>query len=252
MSITIFGRTIVFLIAIILVKPPNSVQAHDPDQPATVSPSISSPGVLLGGPKEGDIKLKDASGRWIGVRGIPLPTSAPAANSVRIAIVDSGVAMDHPQLRGRILAVRDFTGEGIDDRIGHGTIISILTRAPERPGVPPPWLLIAKVAKSDGSIDPLRVIAAIKWSIRNKVSIVNLSLGFESGTGDFSKLCGTIASASSVVFVAAAGNSGSAVRYYPAVCKTANIVSVGTPDSWSGSGDIVTSGDTVLEVIDAK
>ncbi|MFH1084886.1 MAG: S8 family serine peptidase, partial [Chloroflexota bacterium] len=40
---------------------------------------------------------------------------------VRIAILDTGIDATHPDVAGRVAATADFSGEGPDDRHGHGT-----------------------------------------------------------------------------------------------------------------------------------
>jgi subtilisin family serine protease len=227
----------------------------------------SGRGFLLGGvsgggasvPKEGDIKLKDQQGRWYLVQGIPENPPPYTDKSVTVAIIDSGVLVDHPQLKGLIAEQRDFTGEGVADRIGHGTLVTIITLAPlaalppeERAKLPPFRFIVAKVANADGSIDKDAVIYAIQWVVERGARVVNLSLGFREGTDDYSGLCDIIAKSSNTFFAAAAGNFGPNVRVYPAACKTNNLMSVGAsnPDgslaTYSGHGDIVAPGTVVL------
>lgn len=48
-----------------------------------------------------------------------------APRSPVVALIDSGILPDHPLLAGRVLEAVDMTGEGIEDRSGHGTIQAI-------------------------------------------------------------------------------------------------------------------------------
>jgi subtilisin family serine protease len=201
-------------------------------------------GVLLGAPTAPS-KLRDNDGRWLIVAGIPVQHGIPHDDAVIIAIIDSGVLANHPQIAGLISDTADFTGEGIEDRIGHGTVVAILAgrgveldKPANQPATPLPRLIIAKVAQADGTIDKDAVIQAIGWSIQRGARVVNLSLGFPSSSGDYSDLCLLIAQKSKALFVAAAGNSGPSVRMYPASCESQNVLSVGTPDEWSGNGAI--------------
>ncbi len=40
---------------------------------------------------------------------------------VKIAVVDTGYDVDHPDFAGQIAATKDYTGTGINDNVGHGT-----------------------------------------------------------------------------------------------------------------------------------
>jgi len=195
-------------------------------------------------PKEGDIKLKDERGNWMIVEGVSIDHLPLSKNSVTAAILDSGVAADHPQLKGLIAEQKDFTGEGIEDRIGHGTIVTIRVRAGASDT--PIRFIIGKVARADGTISKEDLIAAINWAAQRGARVVNMSLGFREDAVDYSELCFIIAKNSQIVFVAAAGNFGPTVRVYPAACHISNLIAVATPDDWSGRGDIIAPGTVKL------
>jgi subtilisin family serine protease len=208
-------------------------------------------------PKEGDIKLKDEQGNWYVVQGVSRSLPPFTAQSVTIGIIDSGTMINHPQLQGHIGATQDFTGEGIADRIGHGTVVSILTLAPvsQDPSVknlPTPRLIEAKVANADGTIDKNNVISAIQWAVKQGAKVINMSLGFKEGTDDYSGLCYAIQKSTDTLFVAAAGNFGPLVRVYPAACRLPNLISVSATDcdgklaAYSGKGDVAAPGCTIL------
>ncbi|MBW2341024.1 MAG: S8 family serine peptidase [Deltaproteobacteria bacterium] len=40
---------------------------------------------------------------------------------VKVAVLDTGVDLDHPDLKTAIIGTRDFTGDGVEDKNGHGT-----------------------------------------------------------------------------------------------------------------------------------
>lgn len=218
--------------------------------------TVAASGILLDGltaPKEGSIQLRDGQGRWIGVAGIPLKHAPVSEQSVTVAVIDSGVLPDHPQLQGLVAEQIDFTGEGPADRIGHGTVVAILLQAAalqlppeERSKVPSPRIISAKVANADGSISKSNVRDAILWAVSRGAKVVNLSLGFPEGSDDFSELCFVIEQNPAIFFVAAAGNAGPTQRYYPASCDLPNLLSVQTADSWSGPGQVTAPGTVRL------
>lgn len=102
---------------------------------------------------------------------------------VCVAVVDSGVQIDHPDLTGRVVASRDFSGEGVQVAGDHGThVAGIIAAVPDNgagtvgaaPGVD---LLNAKVLNGAGSGMESWVAAGITWSVDQGARVINLSLG---------------------------------------------------------------------------
>jgi len=208
-------------------------------------------GELLNGPGSGHVNLHPSRDVWIGVAGVPNVALPRGKNAIRFAVIDSGVLLDHPQLRGLIVATRDFSGEGISDRDGHGTVDAIIATMAQALVEPEKKesdfeFLIAKVTRTkDGKTAPMRsaVIAAIKWAAENKAKVVNLSLGFQDDEANNAELCKTIADLKDISFFAAAGNSGPQIREFPAACESPNMTSVAVSAPWSGYGQVVMPGN---------
>ena len=85
---------------------------------------------------------------------------------VRVAILDTGVDRDHPDLEGAIVATKDFTGQGIRDVNGHGThcagIIGARANSIGFIGVAPEAsLMIGKVLADDGTGDLAWIAAGV-------------------------------------------------------------------------------------------
>ncbi|WP_173054102.1 S8 family serine peptidase [Candidatus Nitrotoga sp. AM1P] len=55
------------------------------------------------------------------------------APSLVVASLDSGVMRSHPALYNTVIGTLDYTGEGAEDKNGHGTICAILTRMSQCP-----------------------------------------------------------------------------------------------------------------------
>src|SRR5262249_805411 len=53
----------------------------------------------------------------------------PVLPPVKVAIVDSGIDMAHPDLASRVLAARSFVGSSVADTQGHGTFVAGETAA---------------------------------------------------------------------------------------------------------------------------
>jgi hypothetical protein len=111
----------------------------------------------------------------------------PQLLTVRVAVIDSGVDANHPELKGRILDARSFVGGNPNDVQGHGTFVAgeIAALTDNNLGIaglaPPARLLVAKVVRDDGSISPRAEARAIRWAVSSGAKVINLSLG---GTRD--------------------------------------------------------------------
>ena len=103
--------------------------------------------------------------------------------TVRVAVIDSGVDLGHPELRNRVVAHRSFVGGTVADTVGHGTFVAgeIAAIADNSIGIaglaPPARLVVAKVVRDDGTIPPRAEARAIRWSVREGARVINLSLG---------------------------------------------------------------------------
>src|SRR5438067_2480208 len=96
----------------------------------------------------------------------------PALASVRVAVIDTGIDLSHPELAGRIAATRSFVGGSVVDTQGHGTFVAgeIAAAIDNSRGIaglaPPARLLIAKVVDENGQVAPRAEARAIRWSVR--------------------------------------------------------------------------------------
>jgi major intracellular serine protease len=139
-----------------------------------------------------------------------------------VAIVDTGIDANHPDLKDKIIGGRNFTNEGtpedITDYAGHGTHVAGTIGAIENGsgvvGVAPECkFLICKVLGADGSgsidgiIKALDYIRTWQSAEGERVRVVNMSLG---GPDDVPQLHDAIKRVvdSGIVICAASGNEG--------------------------------------------
>jgi hypothetical protein len=110
------------------------------------------------------------------------PTAEPGAG-VRVAVIDSGIDGEHPELAAKIAAAESFVGGSpLVDRAGHGTFVAGLIAAGiDDVGIagmaPAAELLVAKVVNEDDLIDVEAEVKAIRWAVANDARVINMSLG---------------------------------------------------------------------------
>jgi subtilisin family serine protease len=147
----------------------------------------------------------------------------PAVNPVRVAIIDSGIDGGHPEFpRSRIWAARSWVGgSALTDEEGHGTFVAgvIAASLNNNEGIAgmafPAQLVIAKIARSDQTIEVRDEAQAIRWAVDMGARVINLSIGglrdpFNRRRDTFSRLEAAAinyAVKRGAVLVAAVGNS---------------------------------------------
>jgi subtilisin family serine protease len=107
----------------------------------------------------------------------------PVLPEVKVAIVDSGIDLTHPDLASRIQLARSFVGGSVADTQGHGTFVAgqisaAVNNAEGIAGIAiPAQLLVAKVVRADGTVSLEAEASAIRWAVDQGARVINLSLG---------------------------------------------------------------------------
>ena len=184
------------------------------------------------------------------------------SSSQVVAVIDSGLRASHPDLVGKVLVGYDFVANDNDanDENGHGTGVAgtLSPRSNNQIGVcGVAWanpILPVRVLDANGSGNYSAIANGIIYAADRGAKVINLSLG---GTSSSRALQDAINYAwnKQCVIVAAAGNNGSNVAFYPAACT--NVVAVSatnasdTRPTWSNFGsyvDISAPGVDILSV----
>jgi PKD repeat protein len=162
-------------------------------------------------------------------------------SNVVVAVVDSGVQADHPDLGGRVLPGYDFVNNDNNpaDDEGHGTAVAGIIAAQANNGIGIAgvcWkckILPVKVLDSSGSGADSWIASGIIWATDHGADVINMSLG---GTDSSQTLADAVSytQAHGVVVVAAAGNDGedptlATTPNYPAAYS--GVISVGAVDA---------------------
>jgi subtilisin family serine protease len=135
---------------------------------------------------------------------------------VTVAVLDSGINVNHPDLIDRVVAARNFTEEGEGDLVGHGTHVAgtiagtgAASDGAYRGVAPDARLLDAKVCGflcTESSI-----LAGMEWAaVEHAATIVNMSLGGadQPGLDPLEDAVNRLTESHGTLFVIAAGNVG--------------------------------------------
>jgi hypothetical protein len=164
--------------------------------------------------------------------GAPEAWARSAGQDTLIAIVDTGVDLDHPDLRSKVLTDqdRDFVNDddSADDDHGHGTHVAGIAAAATDNDIGvaglgwDAWILPLKVLSptSDGRATGTAtdIAAAIRYAADQGADIINLSLGGEAPCDSPVVEAVDYAHSKGAVLVAASGNNGRATEMFPANC----------------------------------
>ncbi len=200
---------------------------------------------------------------------------------VKVAVLDTGCQLDHPDLKDQILGAKDFSGSayGPSDQQGHGThcagIIAAANDEHGAVGVAPDigksiapnftdytkkrkyvergGLYIAKVLGDNGFGSHDKIARGINWAVDQGVDIVSMSLG---GGGRSRVMTEAINNAieKGIFVICAAGNDGKSrsVNYPAALAETIAVAAVGESSvvaDYSSRGpevDIAAPGSKIL------
>jgi thermitase len=163
------------------------------------------------------------------------------SSDLTIAIVDSGIDLDHPDLSDKIVLGYDYVNEDWvpDDDYGHGTHVAGIAAAQTNNGrgvAGVSWgarLMALKVLDAGGSGSYADVASAVTYAADHGARIINLSLG---GDYDSQTLHEAVIYARNAgcVLAAATGNDGDPAVLYPAkYVEALAVAATNSTDQWA-------------------
>jgi subtilisin family serine protease len=174
-----------------------------------------------------------------GISRVGAPVSGNAGSGVKVAIIDTGIDLNHPDLAGNVNSGATFVSRTStpDDDNGHGTHVAGIVAALDNTigvvGVAPEAALYpVKVLDKRGSGTWSAVASGIGWAVDHGMNVANMSLG--GGANSTLETACSNAESAGVLLIAAAGNSGdgntsTTELSYPAAYSS--VVAVGATDS---------------------
>jgi len=192
--------------------------------------------------------------------GIPPLWKETKGEGIKVAVLDTGIALEHPDLRPAIFESRDFTRSpsAAYDAQGHGTHVSGIIAARRNAhgivGVAPEAKIIAaKVLNDEGSGTSQDIVAGIQWAIESGADILSMSLGSPEPDEKIHQAL-LLAISKGILVITAAGNEGPDLDTVGYPAGFAEMVAVGSIDrrkrlsQFSSRGrqvDVVAPGDQI-------
>lgn len=168
-------------------------------------------------------------------------TSVEERSQVTIAVIDTGVDTEHPELAGSIIDGYDFVNNDsdADDDNGHGThVAGIAAAAHDSVGIAGvaggAAIMPVKVLDENGGGSTVGIINGILYAVNNGADVINLSLGsYYPSRAEEEAIA--YALDRRVTVIAAAGNDDGDDVNYPAAYD--GVIAVGAVDWDSTSND---------------
>jgi subtilisin family serine protease len=173
-----------------------------------------------------------------GLQATLVPQSRFSGKGIRVAVLDTGMDLGHPDFAGRNVTGQSFVpGQAVQDGHGHGTHCIGTSCGPRNPGKQPRYgvafaadIFAGKVLSNQGSGSDGQILAGIDWAIRNKCAVVSMSLGAPTQPGQpFSQVFEQVATRAlkaGTLIVAAAGNESQRPQHIAPVGHPANCPSI--------------------------
>jgi len=179
---------------------------------------------------------------------------------IKVGVLDTGIALEHPDLRPAILEARDFTRSpsAAYDAQGHGTHVSgIIAARRNAHGIvgvaPEAKILMAKVLNDEGSGTSQDILDGIRWAVEAGADILSMSLGSSEPDEEIHQAL-LLAISKGIFVITAAGNEGPDLDTVGYPAGFPEMVAVGSIDrrkrlsQFSSRGrqvDVVAPGDEI-------
>ena len=200
------------------------------------------------GEAEKEIEPGELEATW-GVTQCNVLQSKWSGAGIKVAVLDTGMDLGHPDFVGREFDTRSFVGEPVHDINGHGTHCIGTACGPQTPSGNTPrygiafgsHVLVGKVLTNSGSSTGAGVLAGMNWAVANRCDVISMSLGSQSPVQEAYTHAGAAALRNGCLIIAAAGNSSAntgAPANSPTIMSVASLDANLKPSSFSNAGKI--------------
>jgi subtilisin len=193
-----------------------------------------------------------------GLQATGVADSPETGAGITVAVLDTGLDLDHPDFAGRDIEARSFVeGQTAQDAQGHGTHVTGTACGALAPGTGRRYgvahearILVGKVLGDDGSGTDADILAGISWAIASGARVISMSLGADvREVSTAYETVGRRALAAGSIVVAAAGNNAHRGAGDPGFvgmpANSPSIMAVGAVDNALAIADFSAASTTV-------
>jgi subtilisin family serine protease len=191
-------------------------------------------------------QVDESANTW-GLVSTGVLNSSRTGRGIRVAVLDSGIDLQHPDFAGRQVVTHSFIdGETVQDVHSHGThCIGTALGSAKPPSLPrygvagETEIYAGKVLSNAGSGADGGILGGINWALENGCRVISMSLGAATQRGqrhsDVYEAVAQRALAQNTIIIAAGGNESDRPKGvinpvgHPANCPS--IMAVGAVDS---------------------
>jgi len=183
-----------------------------------------------------------AVGATWGLIACKVPPSASSGNNIKVAVLDTGFDLGHPDFAGRAFVTNTFVGQPVQDLHGHGTHTTGTACGPKAPaGAIPRYgigfqtqIFVGKVLSNSGSGTQAQILAGMNWAVVNKCVAISMSLRSPVPPQPSYTAAGAAALTAGCLIIAASGNDSArpgSIKPAGAPANSQTIMSVAAVDS---------------------
>ncbi len=177
-----------------------------------------------------------------GLTACKVPPSILSGVGIKVAVLDTGFDIGHPDFVGRSFTTNTFVGQPVLDLHGHGTHTTGTACGPKAPAGPIQrygigfgvQIFVGKVLTNAGTGSQAQVLAGMNWAIANNCPVISMSLGAQIPVQPSYTSAGSAALAKGCLIIAAAGNASTRpgnIQPAGAPANSPTIMSVAALDS---------------------
>jgi hypothetical protein len=201
-----------------------------------------------GAGEEDEVDTEVLGATW-GLAACRVPPSLRSGLGIKVAVLDTGMDLGHPDFAGRAFTTATFVGQPVQDLHSHGTHCIGTACGPKAPpGSIPRYgiayhakIFVGKVLTNSGGGTTASVLGGMNWAIANRCQVISMSLGAQTGVQAAYTAAGNAALANGCLIVAAAGNAAGptgAPANSPTIMSVASLDPSRAPSSFSNFGKV--------------